>query len=184
MTPAPRDTDELVALVTSLAHTVAQGEQRARSLERVIHWGALALISIMVLLSYGGMHVMREARAEALLSDVKQMGGQLLERGEAELAHLEGDARTDFAARMAAIKRDLASVEHLDPIRSISVILHDMKVAMEAMPQMAEDMHAMRIDMHSMAADMHDMNGKMGVMAHGVDSTMGRMGRNMPWSNW
>jgi len=32
-----------------------------------------------------------------------------------------------------------------------------------------------------MATEMQTMNMKMGVMAHGVDTTMGRMGRMMPW---
>lgn len=33
----------------------------------------------------------------------------------------------------------------------------------------------------AMAAEMHVMNGQMSVMAHGVGSTMGRMGNIMPW---
>ena len=32
-----------------------------------------------------------------------------------------------------------------------------------------------------MAEEMRQMNVKMGVMTYGVDSTMGRMGRMVPW---
>jgi len=32
-----------------------------------------------------------------------------------------------------------------------------------------------------MAAEMQGMNAKMGIMAAGMDSTMGRAGRMMPW---
>jgi hypothetical protein len=39
----------------------------------------------------------------------------------------------------------------------------------------------MASDMHEMNINMHEMNIKMGIMSYDVDSTMGRMGRWMPW---
>ena len=85
-----------------------------------------------------------------------------------------------------------------EPARAVAVILHDMKEMLEAVPRMAEDTRRMSTDMHQMMTDMHQMNQKIsavpvmaaemqsmnvkiGIMAHGVDSTMGRAGRMMPW---
>ncbi len=59
----------------------------------------------------------------------------------------------------------------------IMLMLHDMKVALELVPQMASDMRSM-----SMVAQ--EMNHKMTVITFNVDSTMGRMGRSMPWFGW
>jgi len=58
----------------------------------------------------------------------------------------------------------LLTANHIQDIEAaLRLLHHDLKV----IPLMAEDMH--------------QMNFKMGVMAHDVDSTMGRAGRMMPW---
>jgi len=50
----------------------------------------------------------------------------------------------------------------------------EISAALQAMPAMGQDMSSMNVAMQQ-------MNGKMGIMAYGVDSTIGRMGRNMPF---
>jgi len=52
-----------------------------------------------------------------------------------------------------------------------------MKVALQLVPQMANDMRTM-----SMVAQ--EMDRKMTIITANVDSTMGRMGRSMPWFGW
>lgn len=113
----------------------------------------------------------------------------LLQRLETRVQHDEEKLKESFEARMLGMKKRLAEAkaESVDTAHMVAVILHDMKKALEAMPAMAEDMHQMNAKMSAvpaMAAEMHDMNMKMGIMAHGVDTTMGRMGRMVPWAPW
>jgi hypothetical protein len=55
--------------------------------------------------------------------------------------------------------------------------LSNLQSSLDRLSEMNAKMSAVPV----MAREMQRMNGLMGVMAHGVDSTMGRMGNWMPW---
>jgi len=68
----------------------------------------------------------------------------------------------------------------------VAVMLGRMAKSVEAVPEMRMEMQVMNAKMNAlpvMTAEIQGMNAKMGVMAAGMDSTMGRAGRMMPW-NW
>ena len=76
----------------------------------------------------------------------------------------------------------------------VALMLSNMANSMEAVPKMHEQMQVMNSLMNAMpvvATEMHQLNANMsvitanmGVMTHNMDSTMGRMGRSMPWMPW
>jgi hypothetical protein len=76
----------------------------------------------------------------------------------------------------------------------VALMLYNMGKSMEAVPKMHEQMKVMNSLMNAMpvmATEMQRMNANMsvitanmGVMTHNMDSTMGRMGRSMPWMPW
>jgi hypothetical protein len=76
----------------------------------------------------------------------------------------------------------------------VALMLKRIGDSMDAVPKMHQEMQVMNSLMNSMpvvAAEMQRMNANMtvitanmGVMTHNMDSTMGRMGRSMPWAPW
>jgi hypothetical protein len=61
-----------------------------------------------------------------------------------------------------------------------------MNAKVSSLPMMAQDVKGMNAKMDALpilATDVQGMHAQMGVMATGMDSTMGRAGRMMPW-NW
>ena len=72
-----------------------------------------------------------------------------------------------------------------DAVRSMEREIGTMNVKVNALPVLANDVQAMNAKMTSLpmlAGEVQGMNVKMSVMAAGMDSTMGRTGRMMPWS--
>ena len=64
--------------------------------------------------------------------------------------------------------------------------MHGMSAKLDALPGMARDVQGMNEKMNALpvlATEVQGMHVQMSVMASGVDSTMGRAGRMMPW-NW
>ena len=76
----------------------------------------------------------------------------------------------------------------------VALMLYNMGTSMESVPRMHDQMKIMNSLMNAMpvvATEMQRMNANMsvitanmGVMTHNMDSTMGRMGRSMPWMPW
>ncbi len=92
---------------------------------------------------------------------------------EHKLAGSVREERQKFKSMISSVRQRVNTSEVFEPTHAVAVILHDMKEMLEAVPHMANNMSQMTVDMH-------EMNMKMGVMAYGVDSTMGRAGRMMP----
>ncbi|AHE99854.1 hypothetical protein [Thioalkalivibrio paradoxus] len=116
-------------------------------------------------------------------------------------------AAPDLHSRILALREQLAGVEdhafdsgHLLAVilYEIREVLHDTRLALEVMPQMGDDVRQMRADMGRIAATMGTMDQKMtgvplmaeemrrlntniDIMTTSIDSTMGRMGRMMPY---
>jgi len=76
----------------------------------------------------------------------------------------------------------------------VALMLYKMSNSMESVPQMYDQMKvmnslmtsmpAMATEMQRMNANMSVITANMGIMTHNMDSTMGRMGRSMPWMPW
>lgn len=170
--------------IERLTIALDRNEQRLKRTERQLRFFGLSAISAMALWLFAGPHAGTPVHAEGVIERVEH-------KVEQDIAALEKKSEQDFRALMARVKKDLASAERADPAHMVAVILHDVKDALEAVPHMAEDMQSMAHDMRqmnakmsavpAMAGEMQQMNLKMGVMTYGVDSTMGRMGRWMPW---
>ena len=96
-------------------------------------------------------------------------------------------ADEDFQQFMADIRQDLDTEQYatadadrmLD--RAAVLNLQDIALALKAVPQMAESMRLMTNYMHHMSTRMDAMQFHMRGMDRSMDSTMGRMGRMMPW---
>ena len=167
-----------------LTLALEQSEQRLRRTERQLRLLGLSAMTAIALWFFTGLQGTTPAYAENV---VERLEHKLSD----DVAALEKKGEEDFRALMGRVKQDLAAAERVDPAHMVAVILHDMKNMLEAVPRMADDVNRMANDMQqmngkmnavpAMAGEMQQMNVKMGVMAHGVDTTMGRMGRWMPW---
>jgi hypothetical protein len=190
---------ELSANIGRLRALAAQSEARLRRLESR-RWIPGAVTGALVLLAFVAGHfsgsppLVWAGNPAGALERHEQPLIQKAERGIRAVESEEERERQRFGDVMEGVRRDInrAKDTAFEPAIAIAVILHDMKRMLEAVPRMADDMHRMTGDMHemnqkmsavpAMAAEMNLMNRQMGVMSHGVDSTMGRMGRMMPWA--
>jgi hypothetical protein len=208
MHPNGAQYDDSRTAIEDLARIAASGERRLQRLERMFRWtAALFLLTLMLALyvltqalSAGGAgaevarswpHVAPEVTAEDL---------QI--RPEPEVV----GPRAEFHQRIENLRARLADAEEEpSPFEVIAVtlhdirgVLHDTRAALAAMPQMGEDMSHMRGDMDRIANVMGSMDDKMSgvplmaeemrrlnlsidIMTTSIDSTMGRMGRIMPY---
>ena len=189
---------ELSLEIERLTLLGARSEARLRALERRRRWLPVVLLGGGLLGFLLGQFSANPQSAWADSGPSPAKGAEHFIEAQAkaaarDLTGLDEKERQHFDALIEGVRRDLNRAEEttLDPARMIAVTLHDMKRLFESMPRMANDMHRMTSDMHemnqkmsavpAMATEMNVMNRQMGVMAQGVDSTMGRMGRMMPW---
>lgn len=187
MESRPEEITRLLDNVDRLTRLAEGNERRMRRLER---WNRSLAASLLALVGLGLYVGVSLSGPPALAAE-----GEL---AKAETQIDDGAKRLEMAAKLDAqrleakvadIKHDLAQGK-FDAGSAIFAMLHDIKVALQAVPQMAKDMDQMTQAMNemnmkmsampAMAVDMHDMNGKMGVMAHDVNRTMGKMGSWMP----
>jgi hypothetical protein len=187
-----QDVDRLIAVDT-------RSEARLQALERRrrrFPWLTIGVAMLAFILGHFSA-APQSARAEASASSLVRAEQAVVEKaktGIEDVVALERKEQQRFHSIMEGARRDLnrAKDTGFDAGIAVAVILHDMKRMLEAVPRMADDMHRMTGDMHemnqkmsavpAMAAEMNVMNRQMGVMSRGVDSTMGRMGRMMPWT--
>lgn len=190
------DLSQDIRRLTALA---AHSEARLQALERRRRWlpplsaGALMLAFTLGHFS-GGPPLAWGDTQPSLLERSEHAVAERTKAGIEDVMGLEAKGQRRFHEVMESVRQDVneAKDKGFEPGIAIAVILHDMKRMLEAVPRMADDMHRMTGDMHemnqkmsavpAMAAEMNMMNRQMGVMSHGVDSTMGRMGRMIPWA--
>jgi len=183
----PEEITRLLDNVDRLTRLAEGNERRMRRLERWNRSLAGSLLALVGLGLYVGVSLSGPP-AIAAEGEVAKVETQIDDGAK----RLEMAAKLDaqrLDAQVASIKHDLAQGK-FDAGSAIFAMLHDIKVALQAVPQMATDMDQMTQAMNemnmkmsampAMAADMHDMNGKMGVMAYDVNRTMGKMGSWMP----
>ena len=193
------------AAIADLARIALSGERRLQRLERLLRWTAALFLLTLILALYALSQAFGAAGAQAQAGWPHAAPDPLPEEAAAETA--EKPWAGDFRARIEALRGRVAEaeVEALDSGHALAVILHDMKDVLHetrqmlaVMPQMAEDMRDMRGDMERIAGTMESMDDKMSgvpvmaeemrrlninidIMTTSIDSTMGRMGRMMPY---
>ena len=194
------------AAIADLARIALSGERRLQRLERLFRWTAALFLLTLTLGLYALSQAFGAAGAQAQTGWPHAVPDPI--PGEVETTEAVGKGREgDFRARIEELRERVADAEAetLDPGHALAVILHDMKDVLHetrqmlaVMPQMAEDMRDMRADMERIAGTMDSMDDKMtgvpimaeemrrlniniDIMTTSIDSTMGRMGRMMPY---
>ena len=194
------------AAIADLARIALSGERRLQRLERLFRWTAALFLLTLTLALYALSQAFGAGGAQAQAGWPHAAPDPIPE--EAEVADTIGKPWAgDFRARIEELRGRVAEaeVEAMDPGHALAVILHDMKDVLHetrqmlaVMPQMAEDMRDMRGDMERIAGTMDSMDDKMtgvpvmaeemrrlniniDIMTTSIDSTMGRMGRMMPY---
>lgn len=190
---------QLSADIARLTLLTTRSEARLKDLERRRRWLSVLILGGGLLaflvghFSAGPQSAQADSGLGAAAGQVEQALERRAQAAITELSGFEEKERQRFSEIIAGVRQDLNRAKDgaFEPGIAVAVILHDMKQMLEAVPRMADDMHRMTNDMHemnqkmsavpAMAAEMNLMNRQMGVMSQGVDSTMGRMGRMMPW---
>lgn len=118
------------------------------------------------------------------------------------LASLPAEERArlqEFEAEIRLVREYVEVSPDFDTGAAVTLVLFHMSRSVEVMPALYHVVAAMADDMRNMNARLADMErkmdalpvlatevqgmrGQMAVMAAGVDSTMGRAGRMLPWS--
>lgn len=208
MHPSGAQCDDPRTVIEDLARIAASGERRLQRLERMFRWTAALFLLTLMLVLYALIQALAAggAGAETPLGwphvAPEVTADDLQVRPEPEVV----GPRAEFHQRIETLRARLAQAEEEpSPLEVIAVTLHDIRgvlhdthAALEAMPQMAEDMSHMRGDMDRIATVMGSMDDKMSgvplmaeemrrlnlsidIMTTSIDSTMGRMGRIMPY---
>jgi len=184
-----------------LSNSLIHSESRLRKLEHFNHW-LIGLVSFFLLAAiFLGIQLAAPGSAFAEEQQQEDMFQRLEEKViglEHKMAEALKHEKKKFKSMIGNVRKRVNESEVFDPTHAVAVILYDMKEMLEAVPRMAEDTRTMSADMHQMMTDMHQMNQKIsavpvmatemqsmnvkiGILAHGVDSTLGRTGRMMPW---
>ncbi|MCB1875712.1 MAG: hypothetical protein KDH88_07040 [Chromatiales bacterium] len=196
---------ELTRNIEKLTDALSASERRYRGMERLQRWMVLGFFAFFTLVAYIGTDLASKAHAvetqlqagdpmQSFLAKLEthldnfaagfRAIGPALEDGGILLQRLRKDSdalRALIAKRQGianpadmqgtgldleqSFENELKALQSI--AQSLSSELHLVNQALSAMPGMLQQMH--------------EMNLKMGVMSHGVGSTMGRMGNMMPW---
>lgn len=175
----------LQVTVERLAVALARLERRRRQRRGLLAVGLVAAMGGFLL----GAQLSGQATAQPAAQRAPTVAADPAAR-EALLDRLTAEQRRE----LERWERDVTWVsqymhlsgDRFDPGAMIAVMLARMARAVEAVPEMRTEMQVMNAKMNAlpvMAAEVQGINGKMGIMAAGMDSTLGRAGRMMPW-NW
>jgi hypothetical protein len=198
--------DETSAAIADLARIAVSGERRLQRLERLFRWTAALFLLALTLALYALLQGLAAGPARAQIGWPHAIPELAPEDAE-PAADADRAGAEAFRARIDGLRARVAAAEpdELDPDHALVVILHDMKDALQetrqmlaVMPEMAEDLRQMRGDMERIAGTIGAMDDKMAgipvmaeemrrlstnidIMTTSIDSTMGRMGRMMPY---
>jgi hypothetical protein len=194
------------AAIAELARIALSGERRLQRLERLLRSTAALFLLTLVLSLYLLFQALAAGPARAQLGwphAIPDLAPEVVEPAAAA-----GRAGAEaFRTRIEELRTRVAAAEpeELDTTHALVVILHDMKDALQetrqmlaVMPEMAEDLRQMRGDTERIAGTIGAMDDKMAgipvmaeemrrlstnidIMTTSIDSTMGRMGRMMPY---
>jgi hypothetical protein len=194
----------ITELTAALRHFEARYEA-ARRAERRLRVGLV--VAVLVMLG-GGIYLAQSATTDFVARIAPPRVAQTdpeaaLARRNHLLANLEPAERArleEFETQAALVREYVQVSPDFDSGATVALVLSSMSRSVEVMPPlyrvvaaMADDIHAMNTRLAEMdrkmdalpvlATEVQGMRGQMAIMAAGVDSTMGRAGRMMPW-NW
>jgi lipopolysaccharide biosynthesis regulator YciM len=189
---------EMNQAICELAQTLAQSEARHDRAMRRQRWLLLGLLTLLATLfcvskQSGSIAFAQEAPPSTAQADPqtrtqtrKVLVAQLPEEARQRLETFEQEVNWVHQYMQTWDKGMEGAV--------VALMLSKMAKSMEAVPKMQNQMEVMNSLMGAMpvmASEMRGMNANiavitanMGVMTHDMDSTMGRMGRSMPWMPW
>jgi len=178
------EVSRLTTTVERLADSLERLERRQRRTRGI---AAAALLTVAGVLLGG--HMLNAAQAQATPSAAPLDPAAAAAAREELFKRLDPDQRRE----VERFEQDIGWVsqyrrlyaDQFDPAAMVAVMLGRMARSVHAVPDMRTEMQVMNAKMNAlplMAAEIQGMNAKMGVMAAGMDSTMGRAGRMMPWS--
>lgn len=187
--------------VHELVHTLAQTEARHEREMRQQRWLLLGVVILFAVMFYVSNDSGSSAYAQVPVSSDKtatQLAPQTRAKLRADLvAQLPEEKKQrlkTFEQEVTWISQYLKTWDEGMEGAVVALMLSNMAQSMEAVPKMYEQMEVMNSLMNAMpvvATEMQRMNANisvitanMGVMTHNMDSTMGRMGRSMPWAPW
>jgi hypothetical protein len=208
MHPTGTQYDDSRTAIEDLARIAVSGERRLQRLERMFRWTAALFLLTLMLVLYALTQALAAGGAGAEVprgwphAAPEVTADDLQVRPEPEAV----GPRAEFHQRVEDLRARLAEAEEEpSPFEVIAVtlhdirgVLHDTRDALAAMPQMGENMSHMRGDMDRIATVMGSMDDKMSgvplmaeemrqlnlsidIMTTSIDSTMGRIGRIMPY---
>jgi hypothetical protein len=167
---------ELVQTVNRLINTLEARERRHRH-ALTVHRFLLAGLLLLTLALLGQGHLsVHEAFAQASTQDGMADRPQLTPEMRARLRK--------FDKELALIKAAIAESEEFEYGAMIAWFLYRLADSMEYVPRMNAEMQRMNQNMTAvpvMAGEMRQLNNNIAIMTHGVDRTMGNMGRMMPF---
>jgi hypothetical protein len=201
----PARTAAAIAGLTAALQRFEARYEAARRSERRLRLG-LFLSTLVVV---GGAVVMARDMATGFLAQLappriaQSDPASAQQRRERLLAGLSAEERArlqEFEAQIRLVREYVDVSPDFDTGAAVALILSHMSRSVDVMPElnravanMADDMRAINSRMAAMdrkmdalpvlATEVQGMRSQMAIMAAGVDSTMGRAGRMMPW-NW
>jgi hypothetical protein len=175
------DVSRLTATVERLASSLERLERLQRRAKALAAAGLLTAAGLLL-----GSHWLNPAQAQATPPAAPLDPAAATAAREELFKRLDPDQRREIE-RFEQDVGWVSQYRHLygdqfDPAAMVAVMLGRMAKSVEAVPEMRMEMQVMNA-LPVMTAEIQGMNAKMGVMAAGMDSTMGRAGRMMPW-NW
>jgi hypothetical protein len=193
--------NQMQQTVSQLARTLAQTEQRHEQALRRQRRFFLATIALVGLFLYGAKQPVSTAFAELPAQLAPRAAPPDAGAGAAVREELVRQLPEENRQRLDKFEQEVKWVNQYMQTWDkgmagavVALMLYKMGKSMESVPLMHEQMETMNTSMNAipvMAAEMQRMNANMslitanmGVMTHNMDSTMGRMGRSMPWMPW
>ena len=186
--------DEMHQTVQQLVTALARHEKAARRQR----WFWLSIATSLLALSYMSGQFGTSAIAQTqnlsqspagpvaqshLIAQRQALTAQLPEEAQAELA--------EFERSIEWLGRYLQTWDERQAGAVVALMLQRIGQNMNAMPKIHSEMQTMNtlmqampvvaVEMQRMSANLAVITANMGVMTHNMDSTMGRMGRMMPW---
>jgi len=180
------------------------GEFRLQRLEKLFGWNLALLLSTLLLAAFALSQFLGSASAQPGWPHVAPppIPEPRVVEPEPPLPPAE-----EFRSRVEALRAELAATDaaQMNPFHAITVVLYDLREvlqenqrALSVLPEMVEEMREMRGDIGHIAATMDSMDTKLtgvplmaeemrrlniniDIMTTSIDSTMGRMGRMMPY---
>lgn len=193
--------DEMHQTVRQLVQTLAQTEARHERAMRRQRWNFVVFVMLLGLAFY-----MTNDPGAALFAEVPAQSPPQAEtldpesraKMREELIKVLPDEKRQrldrFEQEVNWVSQYMQTWDQGMEGAVVALMLYKMSNSMESVPQMFEQMKVMNsimtamplmaTEMQRINANMSLITANMGVMTRNMDSTMGRMGRSMPWMPW